>query len=138
MIIPEFMDRAKVIAKLLEHDIKSTTKRLEIAHYMLQRPQHLSADEILSGLSSENGKVSKATVYNTLALFVEKGLIREILINRERAFYDSNNTPHHHLYNVDTGTLSDIDVGVVNIEGIPNLPDGTKMDGYDLVIRVRN
>ena len=138
MIIPEFMDRTQIIAKLLEHDIKPTTKRLEIAQFMLQRPQHLSADEILSALSSENGRVSKATVYNTLALFVEKGLIREVLFNRERAFYDSNNTPHHHLYNLDTGTLSDIDDGVVNIEGIPNLPDGTKLDGYDLVIRVKN
>lgn len=132
------MDPTQVIARLLDLDIKPTTKRVEIAHYMLQKPQHLSADEILSGLSNGNSRVSKATVYNTLALFVKKRLIREVLINRERAFYDSNSAPHHHLYNVDTGTLSDIDVDMVSIEGIPNLPDGTKLDGYDLVIRVRN
>ena len=132
------MDRAQVIARLLELDIKPTTKRVEIAHYMLQKPQHLSADELLTGLSTKNDRVSKATVYNTLGLFVEKGLIREVLINRERAFYDSNNAPHHHLYNVDTGTLSDIDANVVRIDGMPNLPKGTKLEGYDLVIKVRN
>ena len=132
------MDRAQVIVQLLEHDIKPTTKRVEIAHYMLQKPQHLSAEEILSGLSGDHGKVSKATVYNTLALFVNKGLIREVLINRERALYDSNSMPHHHLYNVDTGKLSDIDVDAVSIEGVPTLPEGAKLDGYDLVIRVRS
>lgn len=132
------MDRAQVIARLLELDIKPTTKRIEIAHFMLQKPQHLSAEEILSGLSKDDARVSKATVYNTLALFVEKGLVREVLINRERAFYDSNSTPHHHIYNVDTGTLSDIDVNAVSIEGLPSLPPGTKLDGYDLVIRIRN
>ena len=82
--------------------------------------------------------VSKATVYNTLGLFASKGLIREVIVDPTRVFYDPNTSDHHHFYNVDTGELQDIDVADVQVSQLPELPAGTVTDGVDVIIRVRS
>ncbi len=104
---------------------------------LFRQPQHLSADDILMQVN-QAGHVSKATVYNTLGLFARKGLVREVIIDPNRVFYDSNLDAHHHFYNVDTGTLTDIDAGALEITHLPELPDNTSMDGVDVIVRVRN
>ncbi len=97
------------VAELLRSkDINPTTQRIEIAHLILQRPQHLSADEILAELNREYEQVSQATVYNTLRVFVEKRVIRELVFAPDRIYYDSNTTPHHHFIDVDTGKIYDV------------------------------
>jgi Fur family iron response transcriptional regulator len=123
---------------LQEHDIKPTQQRLQIASVLFARPQHLSADQVLDQVNKLAGAyVSKATVYNTLGLFTRKGLIREVIINSTKVFYDSTTHPHYHIYNVDTGMLMDLDANQINIEGLPTPPAGTRIDGVDVVIRVR-
>ena len=62
---------------------------------------------------------SLATVYNTLGLFASKGLIREVIVDPSKVFYDSNTKPHHHFFNVDTGLLRDFDSDAVQIEQLP-------------------
>lgn len=129
---------AELIQMLQEHDIKPTQQRTQIAAVLFARPQHLSADQVLDQVNKINGAyVSKATVYNTLGLFTRKGLIREVIINSTKVFYDSTTHPHYHIYNVDTGMLMDLDAGELNIEGLPTPPSGTCIDGVDVVIRVR-
>jgi Fur family transcriptional regulator, iron response regulator len=129
---------SKVIAMLQEHDIKPTQQRIQIASVLFAKPQHLSADQVLDQVNQLHGTyVSKATVYNTLGLFTRKGLIREVIINSTKVFYDSTAHPHHHIYNVDTGVLMDLDVDEININGLPTPPAGTRIDGVDVVIRVR-
>ena len=71
---------------LKARNVTPTKQRVEIAGYIFEKPQHLSADNILEGVNQEGHKVSRATVYNTLGLFTRKGLVREVLIDRERAF----------------------------------------------------
>jgi Fur family iron response transcriptional regulator len=129
---------AELIILLQEHDIKPTQQRLQIAGALFAKPQHLSADQVLEQVNKLTGVyVSKATVYNTLGLFTRKGLIREVIINSTKVFYDSTTHPHHHIYNVDTGTLMDLDAGEININGLPTPPVGTRIDGVDVVVRVR-
>jgi Fur family iron response transcriptional regulator len=129
---------SELLHMLQEHDIKPTQQRLQIASVLFARPQHLSADQVLDQVNKLPGAyVSKATVYNTLGLFTRKGLIREVIINSTKVFYDSTTHPHHHIYNVDTGMLMDLDANEINIEGIPTPPAGTRIDGVDVVIRVR-
>ena len=123
---------------LSRHGIRPTTQRLEIAALMLSRPQHLSADQILDKVNHETAVVSKATVYNTLNLFVEKGLVHQVIVDAGKVFYDSNTGVHHHIYNEDTGTLQDVDAGEMVIENVPRLPEGTVKLGVDVIIRVRN
>lgn len=139
----EFMNNdyqsASAIKDLLaRHDIRPTTQRIEIAALLLARPQHLSADQILERVNHQTAVVSKATVYNTLNLFVEKGLVHQVIVDAGKVFYDSNTGVHHHIYNEDTGMLQDVDAGEMVIENVPRLPAGTVKSGIDVIIRVRN
>ena len=81
-------------------------------------------------------RVSRATVYNTMGLFTSKGLVREVLIDRERVFYDSNNSAHHHIYNLDTGDLHDVDASSIDLGHLPGLARDLNVVDTDLIIRV--
>ncbi len=131
------LDRGQVIDLLQAHGILPTQQRVEIAQVLFARPQHLSADQVLAAVNRERHLVSKATVYNTLGLFARKGLVREVIVDPSRVFYDPNTEDHHHFYNVDTGTLEDIDPGALALGPLPPPPPGTVTEGVDVVIRVR-
>jgi len=110
---------------------------MEIAHALFARREHLSADQILALVNSRYAETSKATVYNTLKLFLEKKLIRELVVDPARIVYDPNTEPHHHLYDVVTGRLTDVPADNIRVLGLPPLPPGTVADGVDIVIRTR-
>jgi len=132
------MLRSDILAKFHERGVLPTAQRMEVANVLLTKAQHLSAEQIIDRLQEENCAVSKATVYNTLNLFTECGLIKECLVDPERRFYDSRTEPHHHFYNVDTGELSDIPMGEIEISGLPLLPEGSELQGAELIVRIRN
>ena len=117
--------------------IQPTQQRIDIAHFLFQRPQHLSADQVLAQVNATYGHVSKATVYNTLNLFVQNRLINEVLVEPDRTLYDSNTSDHHHVYNMDTGELADIPARQLAIRGDLGLPEGTEIEGMDVVVRIR-
>jgi len=132
------MEKHEVIALLQEFGITPTQQRVEIAQVLFARPQHLSADQVLAQVNETRAVVSKATVYNTLNLFARKGLVREIIVDPSKVFYDSNTSEHHHFYNVDTGTLSDITPGSLDLPDMPDVPEGTVPVGVDVIVRVRS
>ena len=132
------MTRSDVTALFDRHGILPTPQRLEIAGIMLERPQHLSADQIIDRLRASGSAVSKATVYNTLNLFSERGLVKEVMVDPVRKFYDSTTRAHHHFYNVDSGELSDIPDAEVRFEGLPELPEGTERESVEVLIKVRD
>ncbi len=122
---------------MLQHyKISPTRQRVEIAEFLFQRPQHLSAEKILDGVTNAGNRVSRATVYNTMGLFSSKGVVREVLIDRERVFYDSNTEPHQHLYNVDTGELTDVYDVENNRLTEPELPEDIRIINTDIVYKV--
>ena len=123
---------------LRERDINPTHQRIEIAYALFSRGEHLSADQLLAIVNERNAETSKATVYNTLNLFVEKKLIREVIVDPSKVFYDPNTEPHHHFYNTDTGDLTDIDVSEMAISGLPQIPDGMVTEGIDVIVRIRS
>ena len=125
-------------ALLRSRGITPTRQRLEIARVLLARKQHLAADEILARADRERHGISKATVYNTLKLFVDKGLAREVIVDPTRVFYDSNVEPHHHLFDVERNQLQDIDAQGISVSGLPELPDGMTALGVDVIVRVRS
>ncbi len=132
------MTRAGIRTLIEQHDILATPQRVEIAHILLEQPQHLSAEQIIERLKSADSGVSKATVYNTLNLFSERGLIKEVMVDPVRKFYDSTTRPHHHFYNVDSGELSDIPDEQVRFDDLPELPEGTTRESVEVLIKVRN
>lgn len=132
------MSRSDILDKLADHGVKPTPQRLEVADVLLDRPQHLSADQILERLRAAGSRVSKATVYNTLKLFGERGLVRELTVDPDRRYYDSTTHAHHHFFNVGTGELSDIPEDQVEILKLPELPAGTERESVEVLIRVRD
>jgi Fur family iron response transcriptional regulator len=135
--IPQY-SRDNLAELLRGHDINPTHQRIEIAHALFSRGEHLSADRILAIVNERNFETSKATVYNTLNLFLEKKLIREVIVDPSKVFYDPNTRPHHHLYDVDTGELTDIDASAITISGLPRLPEGVVTEGVDIIVRIRS
>ena len=130
-------DRAGIIERLKAAGVTPTQQRVEIAAILFARDQHMSADQVLALVNDQSPRVSKATVYNTLGLFAEKGLLREVIVDPAKVFYDSNISTHHHFYNADTGHLMDIDPLNIRIPDLPTLPAGTVAEGVDVIIRLR-
>jgi Fur family iron response transcriptional regulator len=132
------MNPEQAAHRLREHGVAPTEQRVEIARILFSCAMHVSADQILARVNAHSARVSKATVYNTLRLFREKGLLREVIVDPNRVFYDPNMAPHHHFYDVDTGVLTDIPAERIHISGVPRLPAGVVEEGVEIVIRTRS
>ena len=139
--MPEIVENIAPIdttAGLLEsYGIKPTRQRLDIARVLFARHQHLSADQVMAMVNRDGGELSKATIYNTLKLFVEKHLVREVIVDPEKVFYDSNTTHHHHFFDIESGEIIDIDGTDVSVIGLPPLPPGKITQGVDVIVRMR-
>ena len=127
----------EIIGMLRQHDINPTAQRVEIARVMFSRGGHFSAEDVFALVNMDLSQASKATVYNTLGLFAEQKLIRPVIVDPAKVFYDANTMPHYHFYDVTTGMLSDINAHDVQITGLPPLPEGLSMEGVDVIVRVR-
>jgi Fur family iron response transcriptional regulator len=126
------------VSHILEtHGIRPTQQRIRVAQVLLATPVHMTADQLLVALKQSTSRVSKATVYNTLKLFVDHGLARQIHLDPDRCVYDSTMAPHHHFQNVETGEMLDIQPQDLEFARLPPLPPGTEIDSVDVVIRVR-
>ena len=132
------MTRKEIVQKLKLYGVMPTSQRIEVASILLARPQHLSADQIIDKLNTRRSCVSKATVYNTLKIFSQQGLVKELSVDSSRKFYDSTTHAHHHFFHVESGKLTDIPDSQVSINGLPPLPKGTEPESVELLIRVRN
>ena len=128
----------EIVALLRNNGVQPTSQRISITRVLFQQTNHLSADDIFRMVSEGNRRVSKATVYNTLGMLTELGIIRQVITDPARIFYDPNAKPHHHFFDVGTGKLSDIDASSVEISGLPALPAGTRLEGVDVIVRLRS
>jgi Fur family iron response transcriptional regulator len=124
--------------QLKNAQITPTPQRIELAGLLLSRPQHFSADQVLQMLRERGSAISKATVYNTLKLFRDRNLIREVAVDPTRLIYDSTTRAHHHFYNEDTGELIDIAPTELALARLPDLPAGTEAAAVEVVVRLRN
>lgn len=132
-------DRSDIKNKLKSSGVTPTTQRVDIAQILFERPQHLSAEQVLKMVNEKaDSTVSKATIYNTLGLFAKKGLVKEVIVDPNKVFYDSNAEKHFHFFNIDTGLLTDIPVDAINFDKLPELPDGTKSSSLEVIVRIKN
>lgn len=131
------VDRKSMAAVLETHGIHATAQRIRIAELLFAREQHLTAEQVIRLLGKEGTRVSKATVYNTLNLFADRGLLKALFVDRERGLFDSNTLPHHHFHIEGTGELIDVPPGAIEFARLPDLPSGTEPVGVEVVIRVR-
>lgn len=126
------------IKMMQDAGINPTSQRLQLCRLLLGRRQHITVDGIIHYFEKKQRPVSRATIYNTLNLFIEKGLIQAVQLDANQVFYDSYTKPHHHFYNVDTGELIDIEEEDVEVVQKIALPKGMDLLDTQVVIRVRN
>ena len=130
-------DPDPIAARLSAGGIQPTPQRVKVAAILLAEPQHLTADQILARLRAAGERVSKATVYNTLNLLAERGVVRQLAADGQRTWFDSNVSPHFHFQDVETGALTDIAPPEVQFERLPPPPPGMEYAGIELFIRLR-
>lgn len=119
------------------HGISPTSQRVVIAEALFWRWSHMSAEDLYLAVNKSGRSVSKATVYNTLGLLAKRGVIREVIADPTKVFYDPNTAPHHHFFDVTTGELTDIHSDDVRVVGLPPLPQDMSLEGVEVIVRVR-
>jgi len=97
---------------------------------------HVTAEQLHGEAVEAAVRVSLATVYNTLHQFIEAGLLREVVVNSGRSYFDTNVSDHHHFFFEDTGRLLDIPGEYVAVSGLPKLPAGAAISRIDVIVRV--
>lgn len=128
------MKREAVIEKLREHGVSPSAQRLAVAEHVLTTDAHPSADEVFATVRRGFPMISRATVYNTLNLFVAKGLLRELVLAEGRIVFDPKVDAHHHFVDDETGAIRDIPWEKLSVDGVDGLA-GVDVREYQVVLR---
>jgi Fur family iron response transcriptional regulator len=125
-------------SRLRDSGLRPTRQRLELAGLLFRDgDRHMTAENLHDEALDAGIKVSLATVYNTLHQFTEAGLLRQVVVDAARSYFDTNIGDHQHFYCEDESRLIDIPGDSIAVAGVPMPPKGTKIDRVDVVIRVR-
>jgi Fur family iron response transcriptional regulator len=125
----------RTVLQLLESNgIQPSAQRVAVAEFALQTTDHPSADVVWSEVRAGFPLVSRATVYNTLNLFVEKGLLRALVLAEGKVVFDPNVEPHHHFIDEKTGTIHDVPWDAVSISRL-QAPKDFEVHEYQVVMR---
>ena len=124
------------ISILRKSDIQPTPQRIAVVEYVLKSKTHPSADDVLIYARKKCPTVSRATVYNTLNLLVEKGLLQMQTIREGAVVFDSNTERHHHFIDIDTGEIVDIPWNLLEVEGKEGLK-GFEITEFQVILRGR-
>jgi Fe2+ or Zn2+ uptake regulation protein len=126
--------KPKEAETLEQHGIQPSAQRVAIANYVLCTDEHPSADEVWKKVQQSFPMVSRATVYNTLNLFVDKGLLRELVLTEGRLVFDANTERHHHFIDEDTGKIYDLPWDLVKVSRVDRL-EGFAVKDYQVLLR---
>jgi Fe2+ or Zn2+ uptake regulation protein len=125
-----------VVGRLREHGIQPSAQRVAVAAYVLETDAHPSADQVWAAVKKALPVVSRATVYNTLHLFVKKGLLRELVLAPGRVVFDPRVGPHHHFIEERTGRIHDVPWDALDVSRLGAL-EGFEVHEYQVVMRGR-
>jgi Fur family iron response transcriptional regulator len=119
--------------------LRPTRQRLALAELLFAGThRHVSAEQLHSEALRKKVRVSLATVYNTLHQFTEAGILRELVIDSGRSYFDTNVTHHHHFFFEGSTRLQDIPGEGVNVKRLPAAPEGTEVARVDVIIRLKD
>lgn len=129
--------KAKVQQVLQQAGLRSTQQRLALGTLLFDgKHKHVTAEQVFAMVRRSKVHVSLATVYNTLHQFTEAGLLREVVMDSSRVYFDTNMDNHHHFFDEDTEHLQDIPAQAVQVSKLPKLPAGMKLERVDVIVRV--
>ena len=127
------------IEKLRQTGLRPTKQRVKICEILFNRDKtfHFTINDLAKKISDElNEKISLATVYNTVHSLKKKGYLKEISINSDKSYFDTNTTVHHHFYDEDTHQLIDCDENEIDKVNIKNNITGKKINSVEVLVRV--
>lgn len=117
--------------------LRTTRPRLVLAHLLFANGnRHVTAEKLFEEARAVGVSVSLATVYNTLNQFCDAGLLREVIVDHARNYFDTNLHDHHHFYIENEARLIDIDADAVDVARLPQSPDGYDVDMVEVIIRL--
>ena len=131
------VDTDLATARLRQAGLRPTRQRVELAGLLFSDcDRHVTAENLHGEVVGAGIKVSLATVYNTLHQFTGAGLLRQVVVDAARGYFDTNTGDHQHFFLEDEGTLIDIPGDAIAVSGVPEAPPGLKVDRVDVVVRV--
>ena len=124
---------------LAKGGLRPTRQRVILARRLIGdgKNRHVTAESLFAASNDHADKVSLATVYNTLRAFCDAGLMREITVDGEKSYFDTNMSDHPHFYWEDSAELVDAPAEQLKIAVLPDAPDGAEIAKVDVVIRLR-
>lgn len=132
---------ASALNRLKDAGLRPTRQRLALTKMLFENGhRHVTAEQLHSEALGSNIRVSLATVYNTLHQFTEAGLLREIVVDPGRSYFDTNTSAHYHFYCAEDGLLDDIPAAQMSempLPIAPSIPPGTEIERIDIVVRLR-
>ena len=124
--------------KLRAAGLRPTRQRMELAAHLFSGPdRHVTAESLHEEVVGSGIKVSLATVYNTLHQFTDAGLLRQVVVDAARGYFDTNTGDHQHFFVEEDGELIDIPGEAIQVAGVPVPPPGMTVDRVDVVVRVK-
>jgi Fur family iron response transcriptional regulator len=128
---------SKVLDRLRGAGLRPTRQRLALARLLFEgENRHVTAEILRVEAQVANIRVSLATVYNTLHQFTRAGLLREIVVDSQRSYFDTNTSDHHHFFYESTGRLDDIPGDQIVVASMPSPPAGTRIKRVDVIVRI--
>ena len=129
---------AAATVRLRHAGLRPTRQRVELASLLFNScDRHVTAESLHDEVSDAGVKVSLATVYNTLHQFTQAGLLRQVIVDSSRSYFDTNTGDHQHFFLESEGMLIDIPGETIAVAGVPAPPPGLSVDRVDVVVRVR-
>ena len=130
-------DAATITSRLRQAGLRPTRQRCSLAALLFgQGDRHVSAEALHEEAAKAGVRVSLATIYNTLHQFRQAGLLRELAIDGQRSYFDTNTSNHNHFYIEQFGQLIDIPGNAVRVDGVPQPPPGMRISHIDVVVRL--
>ncbi len=127
-----------VLGRLRAAGLRPTRQRLALARLLLENGnRHVTAEQLHSEAREAAIPVSLATVYNTLHQFIHSGILRELVVEPGRSYFDTNLADHHHFYCESTGLLQDIPAELVMVGRLPEPPEGAEISRVEVIVRIR-
>ncbi len=128
---------SRVVQKLRQVGLRPTRQRLALAKILFDGPcRHVTAEILHDEVSQANISVSLATIYNSLHQFTNAGLLREVVVDSGRTYFDTNISDHYHYFMEKEGCLKDIPRGAINFDMLPDEPEGKKFSRIEVIIHV--
>jgi Fur family transcriptional regulator, iron response regulator len=127
-----------VVERLRQTRLRPTRQRVALARLLFGGgDRHVTAEQLHGEAVAASIRVSLATVYNTLHQFTAVGLMREVVVEPGRSYFDTNTDDHHHFFCESTGRLQDIPGELVRVGELPQPPAGAEIRRVDVIIRIR-